>query len=96
MWDPRVVKPLYTIMLYHSATFSRLVPAVYGLRDGGIGSSIPRELAERCRDQDSEPRVTILGIPTAYIAQGKPDAILASLGLDAQGIAASVRASLHR
>jgi 1-deoxy-D-xylulose-5-phosphate synthase len=96
VWDPRVVKPLDTMMLDHAATFSHVVTAEDGLRDGGIGSSIARELADRCRDQDSEPRVTILGIPTAYIAQGKPDAILASLGLDAQGIAASVRASLHR
>ena len=33
--------------------------------------------------------------PLGYIAHGKPDAILAELGLDADGIAASVRAALR-
>jgi hypothetical protein len=33
----------------------------------------------------------VLGIPRQYLAQGKPDAILASLGLDGTGIAESVR-----
>jgi deoxyxylulose-5-phosphate synthase len=37
----------------------------------------------------TEPRVRVLGIPSQYIAHGKPDAILADLGLDAAGIAAS-------
>jgi deoxyxylulose-5-phosphate synthase len=33
----------------------------------------------------------VLGIPRQYLAQGKPDAILSSLGLDGAGIAESVR-----
>jgi 1-deoxy-D-xylulose-5-phosphate synthase len=37
----------------------------------------------------TEPRVRVLGIPSQYIAHGKPDAILADLGLDAAGITAS-------
>ena len=40
------------------------------------------------------PRGAVLGTPTAYIAQGKADAILADLGLDAAGVAATVRAAL--
>jgi deoxyxylulose-5-phosphate synthase len=32
--------------------------------------------------------VRVLGTPPAYIPHGKPDAILAELGLDAAGIAA--------
>jgi deoxyxylulose-5-phosphate synthase len=35
--------------------------------------------------------VLVLGIPVAYIPQGKPTQILADLGLDGRGIAASVR-----
>jgi hypothetical protein len=37
------------------------------------------------------PAVRVLGTPREYLAQGKPDDILASLGLDGAGIAESVR-----
>ncbi|HUZ20767.1 MAG TPA: hypothetical protein VMU75_09390, partial [Acidimicrobiales bacterium] len=40
--------------------------------------------------------VTSLGVPTAYLPHGKPDAILASLGLDGEGIARAVRQGLER
>ena len=38
--------------------------------------------------------VRVLGVPSAYLAHGKPDAILADLGLDAAGVAAEVRRSI--
>jgi 1-deoxy-D-xylulose-5-phosphate synthase len=37
------------------------------------------------------PPIINLGIPRAYIAQGRPDDLLAELGLDGAGVAASVR-----
>ena len=37
------------------------------------------------------PLTRVLGIPREFIAQGKADDILASLGLDGAGIAESVR-----
>src|ERR687898_517978 len=40
------------------------------------------------------PRVTVLGVPVRFIPHGKPDAILASMGLDAEGIAATARGLL--
>ena len=40
------------------------------------------------------PPVTVLGVPVRFIAHGKPDDILASIGLDATGITATVRAVL--
>jgi deoxyxylulose-5-phosphate synthase len=39
-------------------------------------------------------RVITHGIPTQFIAQAKPDAILARLGLDPAGIAQSVRLAI--
>jgi hypothetical protein len=51
-------------------------------------------LAEALRascPQGTAPPVLSLGIPRAYIAQDKPDRILARMGLDATGIAGSVR-----
>jgi 1-deoxy-D-xylulose-5-phosphate synthase len=38
------------------------------------------------------PCVRVLGVPVAYIPHGKPDVILASLGLDADGIVAEYQA----
>jgi hypothetical protein len=40
------------------------------------------------------PPVVNLGIPRAFLPQGKPDQILADLGLDAEGVAASVHTAL--
>jgi deoxyxylulose-5-phosphate synthase len=36
----------------------------------------------------------MLGLPLEYIRQAKPDAILARLGLDAEGVANSVKTAL--
>lgn len=94
VWDPRVVKPLDPALVDHAATFGHVVTVEDGLRDGGIGAAVARELSDRCRDRPTEPRVTVLGTPTAYIPQGKADAILADLGLDAAGVAATVRSAL--
>lgn len=53
---------------------------------------IEPELAER-----PVPLVRVLGVPSAYLPHGRPDAILAELGLDGAGIAAEVRRLLrHR
>ena len=40
------------------------------------------------------PRVRVLGVPLEYLPHGKADAILADLGLDATGIAATVKSEL--
>ena len=37
------------------------------------------------------PATRVLGVPRQFLAQGKADDILASLGLDGAGIAESVR-----
>jgi 1-deoxy-D-xylulose-5-phosphate synthase len=40
------------------------------------------------------PAVEVLGVPIEFLAHGKPDQILARLGLDADGIVRSIRAAL--
>ena len=45
-------------------------------------------------ERDADCRVRVLGVPTEYIPHGDPDEIHARFGLDAAGIAASVRESL--
>ena len=55
-----------------------------GLRDGGIGAAIADALSKLA--PVGGPQVRVLGVPSVFLAQGKPDAILARLGLDADGI----------
>ncbi|MFN8019469.1 MAG: 1-deoxy-D-xylulose-5-phosphate synthase [Acidimicrobiales bacterium] len=93
VWDPRVVKPLDEAMLDDAAAFDHVVTVEDGLREGGIGAAIAQQLTDRTAGTGRTPRVDVLGVPVAYIPQGKPDAILASLGLDPAGIADTVRAT---
>jgi 1-deoxy-D-xylulose-5-phosphate synthase len=86
VWDPRVVKPLDPAMLDDAATHPLVVTAEDGLREGGVGSAIADQLAGR-----GGGRVRVLGTPVAYLPHGKPDDVLAGLGLDAEGILAEVR-----
>ncbi|MEZ5183297.1 MAG: 1-deoxy-D-xylulose-5-phosphate synthase [Acidimicrobiales bacterium] len=91
VWDPRVVKPLDPAMLDDAASFDHVVTAEDGLREGGIGATIAHEVTERTLGTGRTPRVAVEGVPTAYLPQAKPDAILAELGLDAAGLAATAR-----
>lgn len=86
VWDPRAVAPLDPEMLADAASCELVLTAEDGLRAGGAGSAIRDALADR--SEPTAPRVQVLGVPTDYIPHGKPDAILAQLGLDASGIAA--------
>ena len=61
-----------------------------GIRDGGIGMTIADQIHAIARDV----HVDVLGLPSRFIPQGKPDRILAQFGLDSKGIAASVRRCL--
>jgi 1-deoxy-D-xylulose-5-phosphate synthase len=85
VWDVRVIRPLDADMLADAATHPIVLTVEDGLRDGGVGEHIADELSERpCR-------VKVLGIPSKFVPHGKPDRILANLGLDSDGIVASIR-----
>ena len=88
LWDARVVKPLDPAMLADAGRHPYVVTIEDGLRDGGVGMAIADQLCELTVGKP-EPRVRVLGVPTAYIPHGKPEAILAELGLDAPGVFAS-------
>jgi 1-deoxy-D-xylulose-5-phosphate synthase len=96
VWDVRLVKPLDEKMLAEAATYAHVVTLEDGYREGGAGSAIVDRLAESDagRHDGDGASVTVLGVPVKFIAHGKPDDILASIGLDAAGIAATVRAVL--
>ena len=61
-----------------------------GLRDGGVGAAIADSLSKLAPVDG--PQVRVLGVPSVHLPQGKPDAILANLGLDADGVLDEVRA----
>jgi len=89
LWDARVVKPLDPELLADAARHPHVLTVEDGLRAGGAGSAIADELAELTLGSATAPKVRVLGVPDAYLPHGKPDAILADLGLDAAGITAS-------
>jgi len=90
VWDPRVVKPLDPDMLDDAARHRLVVTIEDGLRDGGIGAAIADALAQLA--PVGGPHVRVLGVPSVYLAHGKPDTILARLGLDAEGVSDAVLA----
>jgi 1-deoxy-D-xylulose-5-phosphate synthase len=93
VWDVRVVKPLDPAMIADAARHPLVVTVEDGVREGGAGSLIADTLATHCAGPDI-PRVEVLGTPIRFLPHGKPDRILADLGLDGPGIAATIRAIL--
>ena len=90
VWDARSCAPLDPVMIADAATHRCVVTVEDGIRDGGIGMMMFDQIGE------IEPAVpvAILGVPTRFIAYGDQKQILARLGLDATGIAATVRSLL--
>ena len=90
VWDVRSCAPLDATMIADAATHRIVVTCEDGIRDGGIGMTI----ADRVHDIAGDVPVEVLGLPAKFIPQGKPDRILAQLGLDAEGIAVAVHRRL--
>jgi 1-deoxy-D-xylulose-5-phosphate synthase len=86
VWDVRSCAPLDQAMIDDAAAHRAVVTCEDGIRDGGIGMTI----ADKVHEIAPDVSVEVLGLPCRFIPQGKPDRILALLGLDAEGIAATV------
>ncbi len=89
VWDPRVIKPLDMAMVADAAKHPLVVTVEDGVRLGGAGSHMADAIAG-LEEGRTCPPVVMLGTPLEYIAHGDPATILATLGLDAAGIAAAV------
>jgi 1-deoxy-D-xylulose-5-phosphate synthase len=95
VWDVRVVKPLDPAMIADAAQHDLVVTIEDGLRDGGAGAAIADAVSRHAVQQGQPtPRIEVLGVPSEFIAHGKPDDILRDLGLDAAGVAATVTSRL--
>jgi 1-deoxy-D-xylulose-5-phosphate synthase len=94
VWDVRVVSPPDPEMLLDAASHGLVVTVEDGIRVGGAGTFLLDAMRSRHAPDRPLPPVRILGVPRRYIAQGKPDLILAELGLDGPGIASTVTKAL--
>jgi 1-deoxy-D-xylulose-5-phosphate synthase len=93
VWDVRVVSPPDPAMLADAAGHGLAVTVEDGVRVGGAGAFLVDALRSSSTDRPLIP-VRTLGIPRRFVSHGKPDAILADLGLDGPGIASSVLEAL--
>jgi 1-deoxy-D-xylulose-5-phosphate synthase len=92
VWDTRVVSPPDSAMLDDAARHALVITAEDGVRHGGAGAFLLDAMDAQVESAGLvAPATRRLGVPRQYIAQGRPDDILASLGLDGAGIAESVR-----
>jgi 1-deoxy-D-xylulose-5-phosphate synthase len=93
VWDVRVVSDPDPAMMADAARHAVVITAEDGIRQGGAGMFLADALRHSC-PAGAAPPVVSLGIPRAYIRQGKPTDILSQLGLDGPGLARSVRESV--
>jgi len=92
VWDVRVVSPPDVAMLTDAARHRLVVTVEDGVRHGGAGAFLVDAMSAQVESAgDRGPATRVLGVPRQFLAQGKADDILASLGLDGAGIAESVR-----
>ena len=84
--DPRWVAPVPEAVIDLSRTAQLVVVVEDGVRQGGVGSAVSQAL----RDRGIDVPVRNLGIPVAFLDQGKRAGILADLGLTAQDVARSI------
>jgi 1-deoxy-D-xylulose-5-phosphate synthase len=90
VWDVRAVRPLDAEMLDDAARHRLVVTVEDGVAQGGAGSAMADEIMTR-QGSSQTARVEVLGVPVQFVPHGHPDQILARLGLDAEGIVATVR-----
>jgi 1-deoxy-D-xylulose-5-phosphate synthase len=96
VWDVRVVAPPDSDMLVDAGRHALVVTAEDGVRHGGAGAFIVDAMEVALESEGRQGPITrVLGVPRAYIAQGRADDILESLGLNGSGIAESVRRARH-
>ncbi|MFH1024464.1 MAG: 1-deoxy-D-xylulose-5-phosphate synthase [Planctomycetota bacterium] len=90
--NARFAKPLDEELLAELAGRAPLVTVEDHALDGGFGEAVVACLSRRGIPCDA---VTRLGIPDRFLAHGARDILLRELGLDPEGIAASVETALR-
>lgn len=92
VWNARFAKPLDRAVLARLAcAFDLLVTVEDHALAGGFGSAV---LEVTSRITEARARVARLGVPDCFLEHGSRPEVCRSLGLDAEGIAATVRRQL--
>ena len=93
--DPLQALPLGEELLELAASARAVVTLEDGLAERGIGAALGTRLGRRATLAAPGPALRCLGVDLEFIPHGKRDAILAAQGLDAAGIAGSIRSLLQ-
>jgi 1-deoxy-D-xylulose-5-phosphate synthase len=94
VWDVRSCAPLDQSMIDNASAHKVVITVEDGIREGGIGMTIEDVVTHA--SGANRPSVEVLGIPKQFIPQAKPDAILSRIGLDAEGITATVQRLVNK
>jgi 1-deoxy-D-xylulose-5-phosphate synthase len=92
VFDVRCAAPLDPVMIDEARRHRLVVVAEDGVVEGGVGSLVAATVA---RLGSPAPAVRTLGVPLAYVPQGRAADVLSSFGLDGVGIARQVLCGLE-
>ena len=91
VYDMFTIKPFDAEAILEAASTGFVVTVEEHARYGGLGGAVAELLSER-----QPTRMKILGLPDEKVYTGKSAEVFRHYGLDAEGIAASVKAGLKR
>jgi 1-deoxy-D-xylulose-5-phosphate synthase len=91
LYDVRVLPP-DPAMIDDALGHERIITVEDGTRHGGAGTLMVSAVRSRAQDLERPfPTTRILGVPRAYLEHHRPEALLAELGLDPEGLAGAFR-----
>ena len=89
LYDVRVLPP-DPDMIADALSHERVLTVEDGTRHGGAGTLMVSAVRNRAQEVAKPfPTTRILGVPRSFLEHHRPDALLAELGLDAEGLAAA-------
>ncbi len=89
LYDVRVLPP-DTEMIDDALSHDRIITIEDGTRHGGAGTLMVSAIRNRAQELGRPfPSTRILGVPRAFLEHHRPDALLAEIGLDPEGLAAA-------
>jgi 1-deoxy-D-xylulose-5-phosphate synthase len=89
LYDVRVLPP-DSDMITDALSHERILTVEDGTRHGGAGTLMVSAVRNRAQEEAKPfPTTRILGVPRSFLEHHRPDALLAELGLDPEGLAAA-------
>ncbi len=89
LYDARVLPP-DPQMIDDALNHERIITVEDGTRHGGGGTLMVSAVRNRAQELGRPfPSTRILGVPRAFLEHHRPDALLAEIGLDPEGLAAA-------